>query len=97
MKKSILFLLAVVIFGCGYLFGHMEQSPFQANNAHAYSNYTPGTFDCSGISVARSCGTESGTKVLSIIISGVARDTVWSLGYGTATSKSQTVVRLNIK
>jgi len=97
MKKSILFLLAVVIFGCGYLFGHMEQSPFQANNAHAYSNYTPGKFDCSGISFSGNCGTESGTKVLSIIISGVARDTVYGLDYGTPTDKSKTVVRLIIK
>jgi hypothetical protein len=71
MKKSIQLLLATLIFGCGYLFGHMDSPVDTATKAHAYQGPKIQVLNCS-VSVTKvSCIKEDYHKYAYLTISGI--------------------------
>jgi len=75
MKKSLQLLLATLIFGCGYLFGHMDRPVDTTTNAHAYQGPKIQTITCS-VSVTKvSCIKEDYHKYAYLTISGIELDT----------------------
>ncbi|MCD4716781.1 MAG: hypothetical protein K8R45_08570 [Desulfobacterales bacterium] len=71
MKKSIQLLLATLLFGCGYLFGHMDSPVDPATKAHAYQGPKIQTVTCS-VSVTKvSCIKEDYHKYAYLAISGI--------------------------
>ncbi len=71
MKKSLQLLLAILIFGCGYLFGHMDSPVDTATNAHAYQGPKIQALNCS-VSVTKvSCIKEEYHKYAYLTISGI--------------------------
>jgi hypothetical protein len=71
MKKSLQLLLATLIFGCGYLFGHMDSPVDTTTKAHAYQGPKIQAITCSVSVTNVSCMKEDYYKYAYLTISGI--------------------------
>ena len=71
MKKLLQLLLITLIFGCGYLFGHIDRPVDTINNAHAYQGPKIQVLTCSVSVTNVSCIKEDYHKYAYLTISGI--------------------------
>ena len=75
MKKSRYLLLAGLIFGFGFLLGHMDRPANPTIKAHAYQGYEIRSLSCSVVVTKVSCVKEEYHKYAYLTISGIELDT----------------------
>ena len=74
MKKSLIVLVAIIIFGCGYLVGHMDFNVDRTTKAYAYQGPKIQTVTCSVSVTNVSCYKEDYHKYAYLTISGIELD-----------------------